>query len=202
MVLGHHNQVVDNATLRENAHSSILTWNNNENWAEMMPCDPGVILCFIQTLTSWANRSAGRPSPSCTHHRCAPAAFYICIPVPPSPCAKTRPLNLSLEVRLYVFIYLFIYFPLIHYIFNLLLSSAAAFGVKDYRGQIVNAGGLDLQRERRGFNFAWWCSVLTFSRASFRLGMGCSSGRGSGKRGHIISDLALRPISSSGNSKG
>lgn len=43
----------------------------------------------------------------------------------------------------------FFYFPLIHYIFNLLLSSAAAFGVKDYRGQIVNAGRLDLQREMR-----------------------------------------------------
>lgn len=42
----------------------------------------------------------------------------------------------------------FLFFSLIHYIFNLLLSSAAAFGVKDYRGQIVNAGGLELQRER------------------------------------------------------
>lgn len=50
--------------------------------------------------------------------------------------------------------FLFFIFPLIHYIFNLLLSSAAAFGVKDYRGQIVNAGGLELQRESRGFNFA------------------------------------------------
>lgn len=49
---------------------------------------------------------------------------------------------------------LYFIFPLIHYIFNLLLSSAAAFGVKDYRGQIVNAGGLELQRESRGFNFA------------------------------------------------
>lgn len=44
--------------------------------------------------------------------------------------------------------FLFFIFPFIHYIFNLLLSSAAAFGVKDYRGQIVNAGGLELQRER------------------------------------------------------
>lgn len=42
-----------------------------------------------------------------------------------------------------------------------------------------------------------WLTFLTFSRASLRLGIGCSKGRGSGKRGHIISELALRPISSS-----
>lgn len=42
-----------------------------------------------------------------------------------------------------------------------------------------------------------WQTRLTFSNASFRLGIGCSRGRGSGKRGHIISDLALRPIPSS-----
>lgn len=118
----------------------------------------------------------------CTHCSFRPQSSS-----PPRMCRKT-----TFPTRA-LFFFFFIY-----YIFNLLLSSAAAFGVKDYRGQIVNVHGLGWAREEYGFNFAWWSAPLTFSRASFRLGMGCSSGRGSGKRGHIISDLALRPISSSG----
>lgn len=131
-------------------------------------------MLFHSKLPSWI---------MCTHCSFRPQSCS-----PPRMCRNT---TFPIRGRLSVFFF-------IYYIFNLLLSSAAAFGVKDYRGQIVNVHGLGRAREEYGFNFTWWSAPLTFSRASFRLGIGCSSGRGSGKRGHIISDLALRPISSSG----
>lgn len=67
---------------------------------------------------------------SCPHELCALTALSAHSPVRLPACAETQPFQLC-----------FFFFS-IYYIFNLLLSSAAAFGVKDYRGQIVNVHGL------------------------------------------------------------
>lgn len=61
----------------------------------------------------------------------------------------------------------------------------------------------DLHNDVIGVHLLTWIShSRTFSSASLRAGMGCCSGTGSGKRGHLISDLALSPSPSSGRENG